>query len=225
MTDNQVNTILFDFDGTLIDHFNCIYRCYTYALKQLNVPTKDYETVKSSVGGGLEATIQMLVGKDLMHEALRLFREHFQVIMLEDVNLLNGADWILQSLHKKGYTLAICTNKPGHFTRKICDYLELTPYLHYIVGTQDIPYIKPQKEFILETLKVVNKAPENCLFVGDSHFDIDTAAHVAIPCHIVTTGSHNHKQIANYKNPAAGIYKDMYELGQAVFNFQTPLKT
>ncbi|MEX0325004.1 MAG: HAD family hydrolase, partial [Puniceicoccaceae bacterium] len=38
MNSDNYKAVLFDLDGTLIDHFRVIYRCYQYALEHLGLP-------------------------------------------------------------------------------------------------------------------------------------------------------------------------------------------
>ena len=34
----RFRTVLFDLDGTLIDHFSAIHRCHAYAMRRLGLP-------------------------------------------------------------------------------------------------------------------------------------------------------------------------------------------
>ena len=38
----QAQGILFDLDGTLIDHFHVLYRCYKHTLGQMGLPIPDF---------------------------------------------------------------------------------------------------------------------------------------------------------------------------------------
>src|SRR4051812_36846603 len=60
----RYRTVLFDLDGTLIDHFAAIHRSHTYAMRQLGLPVPTMAQVRAAVGGGLEQAIARLAGPE-----------------------------------------------------------------------------------------------------------------------------------------------------------------
>ncbi len=42
----MLKAVLFDLDGTLIDHFTTIYRCFCHAREKLGTPPADYWAVR-----------------------------------------------------------------------------------------------------------------------------------------------------------------------------------
>lgn len=123
--ESDKKTILFDLDGTLIDHFTTYTRCYNHAFKQLGLLQREHALLKGRV---CDVSIQMIdyVGKDRSEAAVSLFREHFDKIIFEDLQVYDGVHWILQNLHEQGYNSAVFTNKPGHYARDICNYIGIT---------------------------------------------------------------------------------------------------
>eukprot|EP01041_Mallomonas_annulata_P034661 gene34661-57477_t len=122
--------ILFDLDGTLIDHFAAIHRSHSHTLRQLGLPAPTLAQVRAAVGGGLEHAIAQLIGPARVPEALPIYRAYWDATMLDDVVLLPGALELLQSLHSRGTKLAVFTNKAGPSSRLICAHLGLAPFLH-----------------------------------------------------------------------------------------------
>ena len=103
--------ILFDLDGTLIDHFTTIHKSVTYAQRELGLPESNYAKVRAPVGGSVPITLSKLCGEDKVSLAEPLFRKHFEEIMFDDVFTLPGADWLLETLKKRGDKLGVFTNK------------------------------------------------------------------------------------------------------------------
>lgn len=216
------HTVLFDLDGTLIDHFRCIYRCYCYALKHLDMDPVPYEQVRATVGGSVLITMERLIGKTHAEEATRLFREHFAEIMLEDLHPLPGAAWLLETLHLKGYQTAVFTNKQGPGSRKILEHLGYTRWLDGIFGTLDTPWRKPQPEFTAHVLDELEANPEHTMLIGDSPFDIEAARTHQLSAHVVATGSHTSTQL-RANNPAPdGVWDNLWQLGEQVFRLSLP---
>ncbi len=211
-----MQTILFDLDGTLIDHFTTIHRSVAHAQRQLNLPESDYATVRATVGGSVPVTLERLLGKEYVAAALPLFFSYFEGIMFEDVIALPGASWILESLKQKGYRLAVFTNKLGDHSRATLQHLGMDQYLDAIVGTGDTPYRKPEPEFTAHMLELMETSSDETLLIGDSPLDSSAAEVGGLKSYPVATGSHTTDELKESTN-AAGVYNDLYELGEAIF--------
>lgn len=220
----DIRTVLFDLDGTLIDHFQTIYRCYVYAQEQLGLPPATYEKVRTTVGGSVPITMKRLIGSDeLVEEAVRLFREHFDEIMYEDLHLMPGVEWLLKALHEKGIRQAVFTNKRGEPSRKIMAYLGLEQYLDATIGTMDTPWKKPDPEFTHYAMETLGADPATTILVGDSPFDLAAAGAGDLPAYLVATGSHTLDELRALKDPApAGVYPELMALGCDLFQCEPP---
>ena len=208
-------TVLFDLDGTLIDQFKPIYRSYLHALEQLGLEPVDYETVKRTVGGSVDVTMERLIGPELAPRAVEIFLPYFGKIMFEDLVALPGAKEILEALQTQGKRLAVFTNKRGDAARTTLDHLQFMPYLDEVIGANDTPWRKPQLEFTRYALeKMACSAEESCL-VGDSPFDFQSAAVVGMDCHLVTTGTHDLEQLA--QAGATSIHENLFHLARECF--------
>ncbi|MEM8866734.1 MAG: HAD family hydrolase [Verrucomicrobiota bacterium] len=209
-------TILFDLDGTLIDHFTTIHRSIAYAQEQLGLPQSSYETVKATVGGSITVTLERLLGANQVEAALVHFKAHFREIMFEDVFALPGAGWILQALKERGYKVGVYTNKIQKHSEETLTHLGLDQWLDQIIGTGEHPYRKPQPEFTLYALDQIESSLETTLLIGDSPFDYQTGANAQMDVILVATGTHNQDQLFE-ETGCDAIYPDLYELGYRVF--------
>ena len=154
--------ILFDLDGTLIDHFTTIYKSVVFAQRELGLPETDYATVRATVGGSVPITLSKLCGEKNVPAAEPLFRQHFEEIIFDDVFILPGADWLLETLKKRGDKLGVFTNKYASHTRSVLAHLGLDQWLDVIIGTgdPDCPYRKPDPLFTAHALEQMDCASE-----------------------------------------------------------------
>ena len=211
----RFRTVLFDLDGTLIDHLPAIHRSYVHTLPQLGLPAPTYEQVKNAIGGGLENAMRKFVPEDKMTESLLIYRAFWNTTMLDGAEPMPGAHELLKDLHSRGVACGVFTNKHGPSARAVCAHLGLSPYLELILGAADTDWLKPQPEFAahaLDSLKAV--AATTCL-VGDSPWDVQAAHAADFPCFAVTTGTHSAEELR-----AAGadaIYDSLLALGAAEF--------
>jgi len=203
---------LFDLDGTLIDHFKAIHRCYAYTLPKMGYPEPTPQQVRDAVGGGLEHALLKFVPPDKVAEALKVFREYWGRTMLDDVESMPGALDLLRGLHAQGAVLGVLTNKHGPSSRLICDKLGFSPYLKATVGAGDTPWLKPQRELTEHAINLLGGGRVSSLLVGDSPFDVDAAHNGSIPCWVVTTGTHSKEELTTAG--ADAVFPDLRSLGQ-----------
>ena len=215
----QMETILFDLDGTLLDHFRAIHIAIAHAQNALGLPESSYETVRATVGGGIEVTLERLNGTENVTAALPYFNKYFEEVMLAEAEMLPGAIWLLQALKAEGKQLAVFTNKDGDHSRAVLKHFEVDCTVDAIFGTGDTSYRKPQPEFSLHALETLNATPEHTILIGDSPFDFQAAEAGGFKCYLVATGSHSVEQLAE-ETTAAGIYPNLFELARDLFDLE-----
>ena len=218
-----MKTVLFDLDGTLVDNFVAIAGGINHAQRQLELTESSLETVKSAVGGGYKLTLKRLFGDELAVKADAHFIEYFNENMLQGIELLPGARELIEILHAKEIQLAVLTNKNGPAARHILRHLGLDEFFAAIYGTEDTPYRKPDPAFTYALLKELEATPKDCLLIGDSPFDFEAADNVAMPCCLVTTGSHSAEELAE-ETTCGEIYPNLSELARAYLDCEPECK-
>jgi phosphoglycolate phosphatase len=188
-------TLLLDLDGTVVDAFTTIHRCYRHVLPQFGLPEPTLAQVRAAVGGGLEHAMRRFLPEAQIAAAVKLHVAYADAILLEDVTLLPGALDLVRTQHAAGRTVAVFTNKRGDQARRICDHLGLAPYLRGVFGAGDTTWLKPQPEFAAHVLGTLGAVPATTLLVGDSPFDVQAAHHGGFACWCVTTGTHDAAQL------------------------------
>lgn len=191
----RFQTVLFDLDGTLMDHLPAIHRCYVHTLPQLGLPAPTYEQVKRAIGGGLENALLNFVSADRLDEALAIYRPFWNATMLEGAEPMPGALDLLRTLHERGVTSAVFTNKHGPSARAVCDHMGLTPFVRAVFGAKDTPWLKPAREFTDHALSALGADAATTCLVGDSPWDVQAARNAGFPCFAVTTGTHTAEEL------------------------------
>ncbi|MDP4611868.1 MAG: HAD family hydrolase [Opitutales bacterium] len=215
-----MQTILFDLDGTLIDHFTTIANSIAYAERKLGLEESSYEKVRATVGGGIHVTLARLMGAEAAESAYPIFLQHFEKTLFEGVFALPGAAWLLEALHAKGgYNMAVFTNKGGDHSRALVQHLGFDQWLAETVGTGDTPYRKPEPQFTAHMLELMETTSDETILIGDSPFDFAAAEGGCVRSFLVATGSHSEAQLAD-ETAAEGIFPDLFALGKAVFGLE-----
>lgn len=217
----KIRTVLFDLDGTLIDNFTAIHRCYSDVAVSLGLVPKSLAAIRAAVGGSISLTMSRLIGDELAPEGIRRFRKHFPEVMFEGVFVLPGVKWILRNLRERGVRTAVFTNKDHDATLALLAHLGLTDLLDgaFGTGTGKMPWRKPQREYSEAVLAAMNSVPAKTLMIGDSPFDIQAAAAVDMPVACVTTGTHMPETLLPALPNPELIFGNMFQLGHALWGF------
>jgi len=216
---NSIRTpaaVLFDMDGTLVDHFETIFRCYEYAAKKLGKSPPTYESVKRGVGGSMPVTIRKFFEDAEIEEAMGLWNEKFEQIHLEGVVLLKGAREVVDAVRQCGIKAAVFTNKSGRHTRNIIDSLGMSDRFALIIGADDTPYRKPEPELSKIALDRLEVKADQAILVGDSPFDIQSAHSVGMTSYCVPTGSHSAHELR--EAGADCVFESLQEIADRRFS-------
>jgi phosphoglycolate phosphatase-like HAD superfamily hydrolase len=206
----RYRTVLFDLDGTLIDHLPAIHRSYCHTLPQVGVAAPTYEAVKRAIGGGLENAMRNFVTEQQLPEALRIYRAFWEETMLDGASLQPGARRLLEALVERGVQTAVFTNKHGPSSRLVCEHLGVDHLLDGIFGATDTIWLKPQPEFAAHVLEQLQARPENSCLVGDSPFDVAAALNGGLAFAGVETGTHSAEELRSAG--AELVVRDLVEL-------------
>lgn len=208
--------VLFDMDGTLVDHFETIFRCYEYAAKKLGKSPPTYESVKRGVGGSMPVTIRKFFDDDELEAAMALWNEKFEQIHLEGVVLLKGAREMVDAVTRNGIKAAVFTNKSGRLTRNIIESLGMSDRFALIIGANDTPYRKPEPDLSRIALERLEVEADRAILIGDSPFDIQSAHSVGMTSYCVATGSHSADELR--EAGADCVFESLQEIADQRFS-------
>ena len=91
-----------------------------------------------------------------------------------DTRVFPGITKTLKALKKAGIRTAIVTNKPYEAANDVAKtYFD--GLIDYTVGIRTGEAVKPDPHTTLEAIRFFGLTPEDCLYVGDSDTDVETA--------------------------------------------------
>ena len=98
---------------------------------------------------------------------------------LFDVNNVPGAVELfphvhetIRQLHDKGCVLTIATSRSHQSVAQFIREFDLSPYISYVLGADDVERAKPDPFPVLKTMNDLGFQPEETTVVGDMSFDI-----------------------------------------------------
>jgi phosphoglycolate phosphatase len=192
----RYRAVLFDLDGTLVDSYTALAEAVNYARRQHGLDELSAARIRDFVGDGLERMLQRAFERDDVPRSARVaFENRYDEICCEESKVLADVEVTLEELQKLGVEMAVCTNKPTSFSKKILSFLNLAPYFRAIVGPDVAGARKPDARHVLRTLESTGCEPSEALFVGDMPIDVHAARASGITVAVVPTGSSSEEQL------------------------------
>ena len=187
--------VIFDLDGTLVDSFRAIHGSLGASMVALGLPAWDYETTVRHVGRGIEYLVRTAVGAERTPQALEIFRKDYSATCLSRTFLLPSVADTLARLTTSGYRLAVATNKPLPFTRKILEHFKIDHHFDCVTAPEEVARPKPSPDMIHAILGRLRLSREECLYVGDMPLDVETATKAGVGCLLVATGAYSYSEL------------------------------
>jgi 2-phosphoglycolate phosphatase len=206
----MIRAILFDFDGTLADSYPAITASVNHVRACHHLPPLPETEVRRHVGRGPAYLLEHTVPGSDPEKDLALYRKHHPSVMRTGTQLMPGVTEMVKALKEGGRATAVCSNKPGAFTRALLDYFGLAAEFDAVFGPEDVARPKPAPDMLLAALASLQVPVGEALYVGDMVVDIQTARSAGVKVWVVPTGSDVRSALA-----AAGpdrILKDLRDL-------------
>jgi phosphoglycolate phosphatase len=198
MTALRYRAVLFDLDGTLVDSYAALAEAVNFARRGQGLPKLAEAHIKNFVGDGLERLLQRAFECDAIPAGVReAFESRYDEICCEESKVLADVEATLDELTSMRVAMAVCTNKPTSFSKKILDFLNLSPHFRAIVGPDLAGARKPDARHVLRTLEEAGCSTDGALFVGDMPIDIAAARASGIDVAVVTTGSSSYEELVD----------------------------
>ncbi|HKO59199.1 MAG TPA: HAD-IA family hydrolase [Thermoanaerobaculia bacterium] len=192
----RYRAVLFDLDGTLVDSYAALAEAVNYARREHGLHELSAVRIREFVGDGLEKLLQRAFERsDVPRSVQDAFESRYDEICCRESKVLADVEATLEELAARGVAMAVCTNKPTSFSRKILEFLQLAPYFRAIIGPDVAGARKPDARHVLHTLEATQCAPADALFVGDMPIDVRAARNSGMDVAVVATGSSSVEQL------------------------------
>ena len=176
----NLKAVLFDLDGTLLDTLDDIADAVNLVLADRGHPAHDREAYRWFIGDGSRILVtRALPAKNRSEEevesSLAAFKDHYARHWQEKTRPYEGISRLVAMLQAAGIKMAVVSNKPHAFTDLCCrHYFPELPF-DFVIGQQDGRPVKPDPFQALQAATHLRMPPSDCLFLGDSGVDMETA--------------------------------------------------
>ncbi|ONK22499.1 pyrophosphatase PpaX [Bacillus sp. VT-16-64] len=167
----QITTILFDLDGTLLDTNELIVTSYLHTFEQFFPGRFKREDVMPFLGPPLYDAFES-VDPDKAQEMVKIYRD----FNMEKHDLLvrefEGVFETIRTLHENDMKMAIVSTKIRKTVVKGLKLTGLDQFFDVIITLDDVEKAKPDPEPLLKALGALESEPHEAIMIGDNYHDI-----------------------------------------------------
>ena len=173
---HQVQAVLFDLDGTLIDSAPDLGAAADKIRTDRGMPALPYELYRPMAGAGargmLQVALDMLPDHPDFEAAKEEFLTNYQNCLTQRTQAFPGVAELLLSLRAKQLVWGIVTNKSKRFTEPLVEAMPLLAQAHTVISGDTTLHSKPHPEPLFEAARRLGVDPQRCVYVGDDERDV-----------------------------------------------------
>lgn len=176
----NIDTVLFDFDGTVMNTNNVIINSWQHTFRTLENREEKTENIIKTFGEPLEVTMRKFFPEVPVEESIEIYRSYHYDNFGKLITVFPGMKELIQTLDEREYNLGLVTSRLKKTTMQGLEAYGLLPYFQAIVTADDTSAHKPDPEPVNIALKKLDALPENSIMLGDTMFDILCAKNAGV---------------------------------------------
>ena len=184
--------VIFDFDGTLFDSVEDVIICFDKALEIHDFPKLTRKEYFEVLGGNIDEMVSLILRENNTSENIELIKNTYEKLYDESKkeNTLPFPKMhdLLKILQEKDLLLAINSNRKTDSIKYYVDKFFMDVDFVSIEGHNPNHPSKPHPYAVEMMRKKFGVTKDECIYIGDSKTDINTANNAEIDCLIVKWG-------------------------------------
>ena len=185
-----MKTVIFDLDGTILDTLEDLKNAVNHALNFYNYPEKDLEFVRKAIGNGTQVLIKRCTPCTISEEDYRKvfseFKSYYLSHYADYTRPYEGIKDLLGELKGK-CLIVVVSNKDNDLTQNLINK-EFPGLFDIIQGSYLDKPKKPDPYLIDKILDENNIRKEDCLYIGDTNVDKESALNARLDYRLVSYG-------------------------------------
>jgi mannitol-1-/sugar-/sorbitol-6-/2-deoxyglucose-6-phosphatase len=201
----QLNTVIFDMDGLLIDSEPCWQQAGMETLRQFNVtlsPIQYHHTTGLRTPEWLDYWFGYFgIDKALIPAAAAALHANVFEKIRTKADPLPGVRQVLDFFKAKDFRIGLATSSPLSLATIVTDKLDIAAYFDTVTSAGDLPFGKPHPQVYMDCAAALSSNPLQCLAFEDSFNGLIAAKAARMKCVVIPV----HDQYALPKWGAADL--------------------
>ena len=175
------NYIFFDFDGTLFDTSEGVFKSFDRVAEHYHIELADKSIYNTMIGPPLRESFTRVFHfkEEELAPAMAVYRDYYQKQGMFEVRAYDGITDCIKALRAAGKKVYVATSKPEVYARQILEKQGMLDLFDFVGGSDLAEKDRVNKvdiiNYVLESEGLSYRKAE-CVMVGDTHFDMDGAA-------------------------------------------------
>ena len=185
--------LIFDLDGTIADTLPSIAEAINLCARHFGYPEKSDDEVRLAVGNGVGELLKKTMPSNAMSDAVQCekIKEYFAICYEQTQSRVDcaysGMAEVMRELYKKGFILAVLSNKPDKLVKMIVNNIFSDGIISESMGQTELPK-KPDPTVPILIAEQFGIAPSDTYFIGDSEVDVLTGKNAGMVSVAVSWG-------------------------------------
>lgn len=183
---NKIDTVLFDFDGTIMDTNNVILMSWQHTFRTLENREEEESKLTATFGEPLEYTLARFFPNVPVEESIEIYRSFQRTNFSDLITLFPGMKELVMKVKALGYKTGLVTSRLKSTAMEGLEKFDLTKYFDVIITPEDTDKHKPDPAPVNIALEKLGSKPENSVMLGDTLFDIQCSHNAGIGAILVS---------------------------------------
>lgn len=176
------DTILLDYDGTIMNTNDLIDNSWRYTFQQITGSVPPDEIIRKTYGEMLADTMKKFFGgtPEEIEKYIKIYRSYHNDHYEKDICLFPGIREMIADLRAAGYRIGLVTSRLSASAYKGLKEFGIYNMFDGFVTADDTDAHKPDPEPVLLALRKLGRKPEQAVMLGDSWFDMECARRAGV---------------------------------------------
>jgi phosphoglycolate phosphatase len=183
-----------DLDGTLVDSVYVHAVSWREAFREvgLDVPTYRLHRAIGMGGDRLVAAVAGDAAESAVGDVVRARHDALFEDRLPEVHALEGADELIHACHDAGLRMVLASSSGPKSTEQVLGLVDGAHLIEAVVPGSEGPS-KPAPDLVERAL--ARAGSQEAFLIGDSVWDVESAARAGIPCVALLTGGYSEAEL------------------------------
>ena len=185
--ENQLQAIIFDFDGLILDTESTLYASWQYLFQQ-HGHTFPLERWAANVGGYQYDVfdpmqyLESLTGRPVDREAVNTARRAWYLDRVHQQDVMPGVREAMETAHARGLRLAVASSSSRNWVESHLERVGLADHFEVLCCGDDVDAVKPDPALYFLALERLSLAPDRIFVLEDSPKGIAAARAASLYC-------------------------------------------